>query len=167
LAVDATAGQACPPSAAGQVGVFDRGNALVAWPLGGRDLGGRRHIRCGKLVHGSDRISLSQVSAHEEEREAAVRAALAAGTGIRKMARLSWGPATPPWPGSRPNARIGRPSGVLFSFFMATEQLLGGAGRSYKAAQLIATVMYETADRGPLSLELTGTARAMKLLAES
>jgi hypothetical protein len=50
---------------------------------------------------------------------------------------------------------------------MATEQLLGGAGRSYKAAQLIATVMHETADRGPLSLELTGTARAMKLLAES
>jgi hypothetical protein len=86
LAVDATAGDACPPSAAGQVGVFDRGNALVAWPLGGRDLGGRRHIRCGKLVHGSERISLSQVSECEEEREAALRAALAAGTGIRKMA---------------------------------------------------------------------------------
>jgi hypothetical protein len=28
--------------------------------LGGRDLGDRRHIRCGKLVHGSERISLSQ-----------------------------------------------------------------------------------------------------------
>jgi hypothetical protein len=59
LAVDATAGEACPPSAAGQVGVFDRGNALVAWPLGGRCLGGCRHIRCGKLVHGSDRHDIT------------------------------------------------------------------------------------------------------------
>jgi len=50
LAADATSRGACRLFAAGQVAVFDRGDALVAWPLGGRDLGGSRHIRFGYLV---------------------------------------------------------------------------------------------------------------------
>ena len=50
LAADAASRGACRLFAAGQVAVFDRGDALVAWPLGGRDLGGRRHIRFGNLV---------------------------------------------------------------------------------------------------------------------
>ena len=50
LAAHATSRGACRLFAAGYLAVFDRGGDLVAWPLGGRDLGGSRHIRFGNLV---------------------------------------------------------------------------------------------------------------------
>src|SRR5215469_8356711 len=62
LAADATPWGGHSPSATGEVKVVYRGSALGARPMGGRDLGGCRHILFGSLVLCAGRISSAVVA---------------------------------------------------------------------------------------------------------
>ena len=62
LAADATPWGGHSPSATGEVKVVCRGSALGARPMGGRDLGGCRHILFGSLVLCAGRIRSAVVA---------------------------------------------------------------------------------------------------------